>query len=114
MARYFLVLSIALFTISFFALPVLAADPIILGNPLEADTLVEFIDIIINIIFTLSLWIMPLLIVLAGILFVTAVGNPSQIQKAQNLLLWTIIGFVVILSAKGVITLFKTAFPFRS
>ena len=76
-------------------------------NPLKAKTFGELINNLITFIFWIALALFPLMIVIAGIYFVTAAGNPEQIEKAKSIILYTLIGFIVILVAKGFIELLK-------
>ena len=77
-----------------------------LENPIGAENFGKLVDRIIDIFFTLALVVTPLMIVIAGLLFVTAAGNPNQVQTARNILLYSLIGFLIILVAKGIVELF--------
>jgi len=79
-----------------------------LENPIGAENFGQLVDRIIDIFFTLALYVTPLMIVIAGLLFVTAAGNPNQVQTetAKNILLYSLIGFLIILVAKGIVELF--------
>ena len=77
-----------------------------LENPIGAENFGQLVDRIIDIFFTLALYVTPLMIVIAGLLFVTAAGNPNQVQTARNILLYSLIGFLIILVAKGIVELF--------
>ena len=83
------------------------AGTVCIPNPLAADTFEKLIDNLITFIFWIALALFPLMIVIAGIYFVTAAGNPEQIEKAKSIILYTLIGFIVILVAKGFIELLK-------
>lgn len=76
-------------------------------NPLKTDSLADLINTLIDFIFTISIAVAPVIILYGGFLFVTAAGRPEQITKARNILLWTAIGFVVILLSRGLITILK-------
>jgi hypothetical protein len=76
-------------------------------NPLQWSTFPQLLDVIINIIFTISLAIAPILFILAGFYFVTAAGKSEQIETAKKMILWTIIGLIVIICSKGIIALFN-------
>lgn len=71
-------------------------------NPLKANNLTELIDIILNFIFNIAFVVAPIMVILAGFLFVTGGGNPAQLEKARNLLIWTVIGFGIILISRGI------------
>lgn len=79
-------------------------------NPLEWDSVAELIYALIDVIFTLAVVIAPLMIIVAGFYFVTAGQNPAQINTAKQIILWTLVGLLITISAKGIIELFKITF----
>ncbi|MDI6602528.1 MAG: hypothetical protein QME57_00195 [Patescibacteria group bacterium] len=95
------------------ALP-LSVLAITLPNPVEAKTFGELINNIINFIFNIALAIVPLMIVIAGFYFVTAGGDPEQIKKAKDLIFYTVVGFIIILLARGVIELLKQTLTIKT
>jgi len=58
---------------------------------------------ITNIAFTFLIALAILFLIIAGFYFVTASGNPEQIGKARNMVLWAIVGVVIALLAKGLV-----------
>ncbi len=103
-----LIISIAL--VSFF-FPLIANGFVVrIENPLEADTFWEFIDKIIDAIFNLSLVIAPIIIIVAGFHFITAMGQPEKINTAKKIILWTLIGLLIVISAKGLVRFFREIF----
>ena len=74
-----------------------------LQNPLNATSFEELVNNLINFIFYLALAITPLMIIIAGVQYVTAGGDPNKIQTAQKIILYTVIGLVIILLAKALI-----------
>ena len=85
-------------------LSVLAVE---IKNPLEYDTFGELIEAIIDFIYKIALVLAPLFIVIAGFYFVTAAGNPAQIETAKKIILYTLIGFLIILLSKGLIAVIQ-------
>jgi hypothetical protein len=86
--------------------------PIILGviqicNPIQACDFSELVDSLINFIFWIALALFPLMIVIAGFYFVTAAGDPAKVEKAKGIILYAVIGFIVVILAKGFIELLK-------
>lgn len=69
-------------------------------NPLQSQTIPEFILKIIDVLLVFALPIIVLYIMYAGFLFVTANGNESQLTQAKNALLWSVVGGVIALGAK--------------
>ncbi|XOB41287.1 MAG: hypothetical protein ACKKMW_00870 [Candidatus Nealsonbacteria bacterium] len=100
-----------LFLISFILVMIagtLSADVIVIENPLAEGTQFEdIIDNLIDFIFNIAIVLAPLMVVIAGFLFVTAGGNLEQTQRARNIILWTIIGFLIILFAKGIMAVIE-------
>ncbi|MCP6718301.1 MAG: pilin [Patescibacteria group bacterium] len=100
--RYF----ILLFLISLVAVTMmpgtLSADTIEIKNPLASDEFEDIINNVINFIFKIATVLAPLMVIMAGFLFVTAGGNLEQIKRAKNIIIWTAVGFFVILLARGI------------
>jgi len=82
--------------------------PQYLINPLACDTIPECIEKIINFIFWVALAIVPIIIIIAGFLFLTSGGNPEKVQTAKRIIFWAVIGLAIILFAKGIISLIKS------
>lgn len=75
-------------------------------------TSVELLDMIAqiaNYLFWILLAISIVFIVYAGILFVTASGNPDQVEKARHIILYAVIGIIVAMLAYGIRTFLLTA-----
>ena len=85
----------------------LCLDP---GNPAVKciDSFPEFLAEVGNFIFTLGLLIVPIIIIVAGLLFVVSRGNAQKVDQARKMLLWAVIGLAVMLSAKAMASLIKT------
>ena len=76
-------------------------------NPLAADTVMELIQDVIDILVAIGVPIAVLFLVYAGFLFVTARGSEEQIKKAKGILLWTIVGILILLGAKIIATVLQ-------
>jgi len=89
------------------ALPVIvSADEIIeIENPITAESFEEIIDNVIDFVFKIAIVLAPLMVVVGGFLLLTAGGNISQVGRAKSLLLWTAIGFLVVLLSKGILAI---------
>ncbi len=101
MKIFFSKLLIFLLLVSF-SIP-LFVSAIAIENPLKAKTFKELIESIIRGIRTLALAVAPMMIIIAGFYFITAAGNPGQIQTAKKIILYTLIGLGIILMAEGII-----------
>jgi len=76
-------------------------------NPLNATSFDAIINNVINFIFGLAVLLAPLMILIGGALFITSGGNISQVEQAKRMILWTIVGFTIILLSKGVLGIIK-------
>ena len=77
-------------------------------NPLACATFPECIEKIINFIFWIAVAIVPIVIIIAGFLFLTSGGDPEKVRTAKKILLYACIGLVIVLLAKGIISIVKT------
>ena len=74
-----------------------------LKNPLGAGTsLNALLADILQFVVRIGSIVVILMLVYVGFLFVVARGNPGEISKARNALLWTIIGALVLLGAEAI------------
>jgi len=80
-----------------------------IDNPLEADSFEDLINAVINFIFYISLGIAPLMVIVAAIYLITAGGNPDNVQKAKDIILYTCIGLLIIFLARALIAVVKAA-----
>jgi hypothetical protein len=78
-------------------------------NPWSATSIQGLIDSVINFIFLLATGIVPVFILIAGFYFMTAGGNPANIEKAKKIIIYTIIGYSIILFAKAIVYVLKAA-----
>jgi len=84
---------------------VLADEIIRIENPITAGSFEEIIDNVIDFVFKIAIVLAPLMVVVGGFLLLTAGGNISQVGRAKSLLLWTAIGFLVVLLSKGILAI---------
>ena len=102
------ILPILILSLIFLPLFVSAEEIIIIENPLGEGTQFEdIIDRIIDFIFRIAIVVAPLMVVIGGVMIATAAGNPQQVARARNLLIWTAIGFAIVLLSKGIIVIIK-------
>jgi len=79
-----------------------------LDNPLEADNLLELIDVLATWLFNLSIPVVVVMIVYSGVMFLTSRGESARIIQAKQILLYAVVGFAIILIGKGFITLIES------
>ena len=85
---------------------VVSAETIIeIENPLTATSFESVIDNAIDFVFKIAIVLAPFMAVVGGFLLVTAGGNLTQVGRAKSLLLWTAIGFLVVLLSKGILAI---------
>ncbi|MCP6719426.1 MAG: hypothetical protein KJI71_04310 [Patescibacteria group bacterium] len=112
MRKLFLLISVSIIILSAFSLFANAqnseSDTVFLKNPLQAENIEDIIDNIIDFILTIAIFLGPLLIIIGGFLFITGSSNVEQINRGKRIIIWTTIGFLIILLSKGVVVLVKT------
>jgi len=86
-----------------------ASDPNQICNPLGNLTFTDIINKLIDFLLTVALIICPLMIVVGGFFFITAAGDPTKANKGRQIMVYAVIGLVIILISKGLVTLVKTA-----
>jgi membrane protease YdiL (CAAX protease family) len=103
-----ILLSLVLFSIVLVPL-IVSAEPIEILNPLSYNSLAELVEGVTDFLYGISLVLAPLFIVIAGYFFVTAAGDPNKIETGKKIILFTVIGFIIILLSKGLINAVKDA-----
>ncbi len=84
-----------------------------LTPPITATSIPQVLENLANFFFTLALYALPVVIVVGGIFFVTAAGNPEQIAKGKKIIIYSLIGFIILLAARGLIALMRQALEVR-
>ena len=75
-------------------------------NPLGNQTLTDVLRSIINWLYGIIIvGIAPIMYIIAGYRFITAVGDPEKINTAKRMALWTSIGLMVATAVYGIIAL---------
>jgi hypothetical protein len=82
-------------------------ETVTLQNPLVVNSLEDLIVAILNIFITLMIPIIVFFIILAGFKYVTAQGNPGQIEEATTTFTYAVIGGVLILAAVAIAEIIK-------
>lgn len=97
--------------VSLLILFLFSIGPMVSGfeNPIEADNFYDLVQKIITYIFWISFPIAIFMLIMAGFYFVTAMGNEKQITTGKNILLYTFIGILIIILAKGVVELIQSS-----
>jgi len=77
-----------------------------LCSPLNVNSIQELLVAVLGYLVQVGTVIIVLMMVYIGFEFVLAKGNPTKLQKAREMLLWTIIGALIILGQSNVISPF--------
>ena len=94
-------------------LPELALGQTVIQNPFVHDTFPELINAIIGILFWIATLIAPVMILVGAFYFLTAGGNPQGVETGKKIILYTIIGFIIIMMASGIVALLEHVFEVR-
>jgi hypothetical protein len=81
---------------------------ITIKNPLNVDNFPDLIDALINFIFWVGITLAPIMLIIAGLIFVTSSGSPEKVTTAKNFMIWTLVGLAVLLLAKGLVAVIKS------
>lgn len=83
-------------------------------NPLGYKSVECLVSAITAFLMTVSVPIAVVMFVIAGIYFVTSAGDPGRIKTAKMIMLYTAIGFGVILVASGLIRVIQSLLQGKS
>jgi hypothetical protein len=79
-----------------------------LKNPLTGFPTIQDLFLgILDVIIVIATPIVVIFIIFAGFKYVTAKGNPSKIQEANNALMYAIIGGILIIGARAIALIIK-------
>jgi len=79
----------------------------IICNPICYPSIPALIDAIINFVTIVALALVPLMIVWAGIMYVTSAGDTEKTSKAKDIIKYTVIGVIILLFSRGIIAAIK-------
>lgn len=81
-------------------------------NPLTTTKFTDVVDRILNILFFVAIAVAPVMILIAGFKFLTGGGNPETLKGARQMLVWTGVGFGIILLSKGIVAILRNVIGF--
>lgn len=84
-----------------------ATQSITFPNPLKANTFQELVTNIISNLKIVALPIVAILVIYAGYQFLTSGGSPEKVKNARQTLLYTAIGYALILTVDMLSTLIR-------
>jgi hypothetical protein len=76
-------------------------------NPLACNTIPECIEKIISFILWIATAIFPIVIIIGGFLFLISGGDPEKVRTAKRVIFWGVIGLLIVLIARGIISVIK-------
>ena len=79
-------------------------------NPLACANLQCVVGKIIDVLFALALPGVPVMVIIGGYQILFAAGNPEKVSLGKKTILYSVIGFTIILLAKGVVLLVQDFF----
>jgi hypothetical protein len=77
-------------------------------NPLVCNSIPECIEKIISFILWIGTAIFPIIIIIGGFLFLISGGDPEKVRTAKRMIFWAVIGLVIVLLARGIISVIKS------
>lgn len=90
---------------------VVGAETVKITNPLQCKTedncVMEIIAAITGILQVLAIAVGVIMIILAGIQYMTSAGSEEKTKKAKNMILYALIGIAIITSVNFIIGLLK-------
>lgn len=101
---------IILFVASLLVLPIMASA-VVIGEPPAGGIgdVPSLINRILTPVWQIFVGLAVIMIIVAGILFLTAAGSPEKIAQARQALIWGIVGIVVGVLAFSITAIIKTA-----
>lgn len=108
--NFLIVILILTFLITSFVLVTGQEEDVKIESPIRYKTFAGLINAIIDFIFNLALVLVPLIIIISGYMFITAMGDPKRVDQARDTIIWAVVGILIILVAKGTIEVIKRVF----
>ena len=81
---------------------------ITLLNPLGQQSFAGIVQAILAALFTLSIPIVAIMVMVGGYQILTAVGDEERLKTGRRTITYAVIGFAVILLANGVVSLIRS------
>ncbi len=75
----------------------------VICNPIQACDFAELVDGIIGFIFLVAVGLAPLMIIIGAFYILTAGADPKRVETGKNIILYTVIGFTIILLGRALV-----------
>jgi len=82
-----------------------AADTVVIESPIGPTTFGELIGTIANMLQVVAIAIGVVMIIIAGIQYMTSVGNEEKAKKARQTITYSLIGVAIVSMAKFIVDL---------
>jgi len=79
------------------------ASTFCLCPPTTATTVESLLENVINYIFWFATAITPILVLVGGFYFITSGGSIEKVSRAKRIILYTIVGYAIVLFARGLV-----------
>lgn len=79
--------------------------PVSLPNPLNLTGVSGVLNAVTSALYDISIPLVAILVIVGALQILFAGGKPEGIQKGKKTLLWTVVGFAIILTARGIVAL---------
>ena len=99
----------SLFTI-LYSVAVLPALAVTFANPIKYGTIPQVIDAIVNFLMIVSIPLLAGAIIYGALIMITSAGDPKKFQNGYNTMIFAVIGFIIILLAKGIVMAIQNFF----
>jgi hypothetical protein len=76
-------------------------------NPISATDIFDLLNKVLNFLFALSIFIVPVIVIYAAFLMLMGGGDPVKLQKGRMILFWTAVAFILILVSRGLPAVFR-------
>jgi len=76
---------------------------VVICNPIQACDWAEFVAGITGFIFMIALGLAPLMIIIGAFYILTAGADPKRVETGKNIILYTVIGFTIILLGRALV-----------
>ncbi len=77
-------------------------------SPIPSQDFEDVIAGIIDMLFTLAVVVAPVMVLIGAFMFMSSAGDAKKLKQGREIILYTVIGFVIILLVKGVVSLVET------
>lgn len=88
----------------------MSAQAVTFANPIKYGTIPQVIDAIVNFLMIVSIPLLAGAVIYGGLIMITSAGKPEKFNEGWKTILFAIVGFIVVLLAKGITLAIKNFF----